>query len=150
MGQCIPANPSAFCGIFPHLTHVFRIHLKILRNHNFYRISLDSHQMDVKSLIQGTLSRSKDDFVSVMLCTIANGACLSGTERKRLRQETGRWIERGRGGAWGGYLEIRVNTKTFLNGILRHVRDDSTSRFSDSRPNVGRYDSVTKAWWDII
>ena len=32
----------------------FRIHLKILQNHKFYRGSIDSHQMDVKSLIQGT------------------------------------------------------------------------------------------------
>ena len=69
----------------------FHIHLKwlkILRNHKFYRISLDSHQMDVKSLIQGTLSLSKDDLLAVMVYTIANGAYLSGTERNTLRQET--------------------------------------------------------------
>ena len=30
---------------------------------------------------------------------------------------------------------FRENTKTFLNGILHHVRDDS----GFSRPNVGRY-----------
>ena len=56
----------------------FRIHLKILWNHKFYRISLHSHQIDVKSLIQGTLSRSKDDLLAAMLYTIANGACQSG------------------------------------------------------------------------
>ena len=62
---CIPANSSAFCGIFPHLNHVFCIpyssqnitESKILQ---FYRISIDSHQIDVKSLIQGLLSLSKD------------------------------------------------------------------------------------------
>ena len=64
---------------------------------------LDFHQMDVKSLIHCTLSRSKDDLWVVMLYT--NGACPSGTERKRLRQETDRWIERGRGGGEGSYLE---------------------------------------------
>ena len=44
--------------------------------------------MDVKSLIQGTLSLSKDDLLAVMVYTIANGAYLSGTERNTLRQET--------------------------------------------------------------
>ena len=63
----IPANPSAFCRICPHLNHVFRIRLKILRNHKFYRISIDSHQMDVKSLIQCTLLPSKDDLWVVVL-----------------------------------------------------------------------------------
>ena len=69
---------------------ILRIHLKILQNHKFYRISLDSHQMDVKSLVQGMLSWSKDDLRAVMLYTIANGVGLSGTERNRLRQETDR------------------------------------------------------------
>ena len=85
----IPAKPSTFWGIFPHLNHVFRIHLIILWNHKYYRISLDSHQMSRMSrLIQGTLSRSKDDLFVVVLYT--NGACPSGTERKRLRQEMDR------------------------------------------------------------
>ena len=39
--------------------------------------------------------------------------CLSGTERKRLRQETNRWIEQGEGeGLWKLFRE---NTKTFLS-----------------------------------
>ena len=71
----------------------------------FYRVSLDSHQMDIKSLIKGTLSMSKDDLWVVMFYTNANGACQSGTERKRLRQETDRRVERGRGGACGSYLQ---------------------------------------------
>ena len=91
---CIPANPSAFYGIMPHLNHVFRIYLKILQNHKFYRISLDSHQVAVKPLIQGTLSPSKDDLSVVMLYTNASGACPSGTERKRLRQEMDRFMNR--------------------------------------------------------
>ena len=33
------AYPSVFCGICLHLNQVFRIHLKILWNHMFYRIS---------------------------------------------------------------------------------------------------------------
>ena len=44
--------------------------------------------MDVKSLIQGTLSMSKDDLWEVMLYTIVNDAYPSGTERNTLRQET--------------------------------------------------------------
>ena len=59
----------------------------------FYRISIDSHQMDVKFLIQGMfkmLSPSKDDLWAVMLYINATGACPSGTERNRLRQETDR------------------------------------------------------------
>ena len=58
-------------------------HLKILRNHKFYKLSLESQQMGVRSLIQpfqGTLSWSKDDLWAVLLYT--NGACESGTERK--------------------------------------------------------------------
>ena len=74
----IPANPSTFSGIFPHLNHVFN-HLKILRNHKFYRICIDSHQMDVKSLNKGKLSLS--DLWTLVSYTIANGACLSETER---------------------------------------------------------------------
>ena len=35
----------------------------------FYRISIDSHQVDVKSLIQGTLSSLKDDLLVVLLYT---------------------------------------------------------------------------------
>ena len=77
---CIPANPFACCRIFLHLNHVSRICLKILWNHKFYRKSLDSHHTDVKSLIQGTLSQSKDDLWVVMLYSFANGACPSGTE----------------------------------------------------------------------
>ena len=46
--------------------------------------------MDVKSLTEGTLSLSKDDLRAVVLYTNANGVCQSGTERKRLRQETDR------------------------------------------------------------
>ena len=76
----------------------------------------------------------------VMLYTIANGACQSGTERKRLRQESGdRQMSRGRERGSLGRL-FRENTKIFLNGILRHVRDDS----GFSRPNVGRYATTIK------
>ena len=39
----LPTRPR----IFLHLNHAFHIHLKILRNHEFYRISEDSHQMGV-------------------------------------------------------------------------------------------------------
>ena len=87
----IPANPSTFCGIFLHLNHVLRI-LQSSQNITESQIlqSIDSHQMDDKSLIQGTLSQSKDNVWAVMLCTIANDACQSGTERKRLRQEMDR------------------------------------------------------------
>ena len=39
-GNTIPANPSAFCGIFQHLNHVFCIpHLEILRNRKFYNFT---------------------------------------------------------------------------------------------------------------
>ena len=51
MGDCLPANPSAFCGIFLHLNHVFYIHLKILRNQKFYRKRRDPHYVDVKCVI---------------------------------------------------------------------------------------------------
>ena len=112
----------AYLPTFSHSVEYFRIwtmypachnNLRILRNHKFYRISRDSPQMDVKSLIQGTLSPSKDDLWAVMLYTNANGACPSGTERTRLRQEMARWIQRGKGrGLWKLFRE---NTKTFLN-----------------------------------
>ena len=87
--------------------------------------------MDVKSLIQNTLSESKYDLWVVMLYTNANSACQSGTERQRLRQET---EDEGEGRLF------REKIKTFLNVILHHVRDDS----GFSRPNVGRY--VFKPW----
>ena len=112
--RIVQVQTSSYLPTLPHSAESFRIwpmysafhvHLKILRNHRFYRMCLDSHQTDVKSLIQGTLSWSKGDLWVVVLYTNANGACPSGTERKRLRQEMDRWIERGRGGAWGGYLE---------------------------------------------
>ena len=94
----------------PHLNHVFHIHLKILWNHKFYRISLDSHQMNVKSLIQGMLSSSKDDLWAVML--FANGDCLSRTERNWDRRQD-RWVELGRGGSlWRWFRE---NAKKSLN-----------------------------------
>ena len=66
--------------------------------------------MDVKSLIQGTLSPSKDDLWA-LLYTITNGACQSGTVR--LRQETDRCVERGRGGSL--WKLFRETTKTFLD-----------------------------------
>ena len=72
-------------------------------------ISQDFHQMDVKSLIQGPLSRSKDDLWAVILYSLASGAYPSGTERKRLRREADRWIELGRGG--GLWKLVRDNTK---------------------------------------
>ena len=111
----------------------FCIHLKILRNHRFYRISIDSHQIDFKSLIQGTLAFSEVDLCAVTAYTNTNGACQSGTEKEI---ETGdgqmnRTRERGRG---LGRL-FRENIKTFLNVILHHIWDDS----GFSRPNVGRY-----------
>ena len=94
-------NLSVFVPCIPHSSQNI-MESQILQ---FYRVSLDSHQMDIKSLIKGTLSMSKDDLWVVMFYTIANGACQSGTERKRLRQETDRRVEQGRGGAWGGYLQ---------------------------------------------
>ena len=103
---------------------------------NFYRICLDPHQMDVKSLIQGTLSPSQDDLWAVVLYTITNDACQSGTERKRLKQETDRWIERGRGEAEGSYLER----------IPKHVQDDS----GFSRPDVGRYVDWGCVWPQVL
>ena len=79
----------------------FLIHLRILRIHKFYWINcIDSPQMDFKFLIQGTVS------------LMPNGACLSGTERKRLSRESDRWIERGRGG--GMWKLFRENSKIFL------------------------------------
>ena len=111
--------PVAYLPTLPHLNHVFCIHLKILRNHKYYRTNQDSHQMDDRFLIQGTLSRSKDDLWAVMLCTIANGACQSGTQRKRLRREMDRWIERGRGGACGGYLERIIKHSSSRSGWFR-------------------------------
>ena len=60
--------------------------------------------MDVKSFNKGTLLPAKDDLRAVMLYTITNGACPSGTERKRLKQETDRWVEGVRGG--GGPVEV--------------------------------------------
>ena len=65
----IPANPSAFCGIFPHLNHVFRIRhysQNIRESQILQNMYIDSQQMDVKSLIQGTLSQSKDKLWVVM------------------------------------------------------------------------------------
>ena len=72
--------------------------------------------MDVKSLIPGMLSRSKDHLWTVAIYTNANGACQSGTVRNRLRQEMNRTRERGSLGRL-----FRENIKTFLNGILHHV-----------------------------
>ena len=122
---------SAYLPTLPHsvepfciwlMYSAFRIHLKILQNHKFYRICLDSQQMDVKSLIQGTLSWSTDDLWAVTVYTNANGACQSGTERMRLRQEMDRWIERGRRGASGSccsWLSTKgaFNTNTFTDGF---------------------------------
>ena len=122
-----PKDPSTFCGIFPHLNHVFRIphSSQILWNHKYYRISLDSHQMDVKSLIQGTLSPSKDDLWALFY-TITNDACPLGTEIKRLRQETDRWIERGRcGGGGGSYLE-RIPKHSWMSCLGSWFRIQST------------------------
>ena len=49
-----------FCGIFPHLNDVFRIHLKILRNHKFTEY-IDSHQMGVKSLRKRLRQETRDE-----------------------------------------------------------------------------------------
>ena len=75
--------------MFSFRINTYRIHLKILRNRKFYRTSIDSHQINVKTLIQGMLSWWKDDLWA-LLYIIANGACPSGTEKKRLRHETDR------------------------------------------------------------
>ena len=78
--------------------------------------------MDVKSFTiklypyKVTLSPSKDDMWAVMLYTNANGACLSGTERKRLRQEKDRWVEPGRGGSL--WKLFRENLPEFTCGMI--------------------------------
>ena len=51
-----------YLSTLPHLNHVFHIphSSQDITESQIYRISLDSHQIDDKSLIQGTLSWSKD------------------------------------------------------------------------------------------
>ena len=127
--MCIPANPSTFCRSFPHLKEVFCIPLKILRKHKFYRTSIDFPPNG---------------------CQVSHSGqwCLPVRDReKELETGDGQMSRtRERGSLWRLFRE---NTKTFLNGILHHVRVDS--RFS--RPNVGRY-AVGKAgstvWYDIF
>ena len=137
---------------FPHLTHVFHIHLKILQNHRFYRISLDSHQIHVKSLIQGTLAWSKDILWVVVLYTnggSANGACQSGTERNRLRQEMDRWIERRRGGAWGGNLgRIWKHSWMTFFAMLGWFRIQSTKCWQVCRSNL-YINSGRRYFWQV-
>ena len=87
----IPANPSIFCGIFLHLDHVFRIphssqnitESQIIQGK--YRFPPNGCQVSHSGHVIAV-----DDLWAVMLYTIANGACPSGTERKRLRQEMDR------------------------------------------------------------
>ena len=72
----------------------FHIHLKIL----------DSHQMDVKSLIQGMLSPTKDDLCAVMLATNANGACQGQREEIEIGDRQVNRMRKG-GGACGSFVE---------------------------------------------
>ena len=85
--------------------------------------------MDVKSRIQGTLSRSKDDLWAPMLYTIliiANGAC--PRDRDKEIKKGDRQIYRTRSG------EPEVIQREYRNIPERHVRD-----YSRFRPNVDMY-----------
>ena len=86
--------------------------------------------MDVRFVIQGTLSWSKDGLWLVLLpmVPVSRGQIETGDGQMNRTRERGSL----------GRL-FRENTKTFLNGILHHVRDDSGL----SRPNVGRYEYAT-------
>ena len=50
MDPYLPTHPHPAERCVPHPAFIS----KILWNHKFYRVSLDSHQMDVKFLIQST------------------------------------------------------------------------------------------------
>ena len=74
--------------------------------------------MDVKSLIQGMLSPTKDDLCAVMLATNANGACQGQREEIEIGD---RQVNRMRkGGLW---KFCRENTKTFPNVTFGMIPD---------------------------
>ena len=63
-GECVGGWPFLYLSKSPHsarclhLNDLFRIYLQVLRNHKFHRISIDSLQMEVKSVSQGILPPS--------------------------------------------------------------------------------------------
>ena len=81
--------------------------------------------MYVKSLIQGTLSPSKDDLWAVMLHTVAIGACPSGTE-KEIETGDGQMNRTRERGSLGRLF--RGNTKTFLNVSFGLIPDSDVGR----------------------
>ena len=112
----IPANPSAFCGIFPHLIYVFHIPLSCqsITESQILQSKIYSHQMVVKSLIQATLSPPKDE---LLYCQWF----LSVRDRKKEIETGDRQVNttRERGSLWRLFRE---NSKTFLNGILGRLQ----------------------------
>ena len=85
----------------------FHIHLKILRNHKLYRISLS---------FRGRCHGWKMILWAVMLYTITNG-----TERTRLRQEMDRWIDQGGGGTLWKLFSENCRTLRFSSRIETEV-----------------------------
>ena len=63
--------------------------------------------------------------------------CLSVRDREKENETGDGQMHRTRESPWRLFRE---NTKSFLNVILHHVRDDS----GFSQPNVGRYDAGIK------
>ena len=82
----------------------FHCCLVVACSKNLKIYSIPARGNRVHSTFKGTLSTSKYDLWALLLYTIASGACSSGTERKRLRREMDRWVERGREGSRESYF----------------------------------------------
>ena len=104
----------------------FRIDLKILWNHKSYRICIDSHRMDGRSLIQGMSSPSKDDLWA-LLYTIGDSIKDRVNDIKTGDGQMSRTRQRGR--LW------KLFERECQNIPECHIWNNS--RFS--QPNVGRY-----------
>ena len=123
----IRRNLSAFEPCIPHSSQHNKYDI-LLRNHTIYRMSRsppNGCQVSSSARCHG-----QKMICGLMLYTIVNvcQCAIVRTERRRLqlRQETDRWIDRGRAGRL--WKVFRENTKTFMKLILRHVRDDSGFR----------------------
>ena len=137
--QCIPANPSTFYGIFPHLNHVFRIpyssqnvtESQILQNNNRFppnrcQVSHPGHVVMVERWFVGSHR--------LYQCQWCLSVTESGTEIE-IETGDGQMNRTRETGSLGGYLE-RISNIPEWHSLPRW--DDS----GFSQPNVGRYDNV--------